>query len=68
MNEAKDITELYLGEKNINEITQHITVCKNLKKLNLNDNLIPYIEHLHKLGELIELNLSFNKIRTIQNL
>lgn len=66
--DSKDITELYLSDMNINEITQYISFCKNLKKLNLNDNKIFMIEHLHKLGELLELNLSFNLLWSIDNL
>lgn len=66
--DAKDISELYLSNMNINEITQYISLCKNLKKLNLNDNKIPFIEHLHKLGELLEINLSFNLLWSIDGL
>jgi len=60
--EPNQITELYLVDKNIHELTQFIGMCKNLKKLNLNDNKISVIDHLQKLGQLLELNISFNAL------
>lgn len=61
------ITELCLEYQNILKI-DHIWMCFNLQKLSFKSNKLTKIENLDNLKELRELDLSFNFIKTIENL
>ena len=46
----------------------HFWICRSLKILHLNNNLIEKIENINMCVHLVTLNLAFNKIEVIENM
>ena len=63
-----DLEEICLHQQEIEKIECVGKLCKHLKILLLQNNVIAKIENLHKLKELEYLNLALNNIELIENL
>ena len=63
-----DLEEVALHQHEIERIECIGHLCKHLKVLLLQNNLVGRIENLHKLKELEYLNLALNNIQKIENL
>ncbi|XP_023289397.1 protein tilB homolog, partial [Orussus abietinus] len=66
--EISTLEEISLHQENIDKIELLDKVCRNLKILLLQYNLISKIENLNKLKRLEYLNLALNNIEVIENL
>lgn len=62
------LEEIALHQENIEKIELLGRICKDLKILLLQNNLIAKIENLNRLKKLEYLNLALNNIETIENL
>ncbi|KAF7398781.1 hypothetical protein HZH66_006678 [Vespula vulgaris] len=66
--EISTLEEISLHQENIDKIELLDKVCRNLKILLLQYNIIPKIENLNMLKRLEYLNLALNNIEVIENL
>ncbi|KAI4504234.1 hypothetical protein M0802_000705 [Mischocyttarus mexicanus] len=66
--EISTLEEISLHQENIDKIELINKVCRNLKILLLQYNIIPKIENLNMLKKLEYLNLALNNIEVIENL
>lgn len=66
--ELSTLEELSLHQEDITRIEVIDNVCRKLKILYLQNNLIPKIENLHRLKELEYLNLALNNILRVEGL
>lgn len=66
--EISTLEEITLHQENIVKIELIDKLCKHLKILLLQNNLIAKIENLNKLKRLEYLNLAINNIEIIENL
>ncbi|XP_078047860.1 touch insensitive larva B [Augochlora pura] len=66
--EISTLEEIALHQENINKIEVLDHVCRHLKILLLQNNLIARIENLNRLKRLEYLNLALNNIEVIENL
>ena len=62
------LEEITLHQLNIMRIENIDNVCRHLKILYLQNNLIPKIENIRRLKELEYLNLAVNNVRKIEGL
>lgn len=62
------LEELALHQQHLEKIEGLHKICRHLKILLLQNNLISRIENLHRLKELDYLNLALNNIAKVQNL
>lgn len=66
--EISTLEEISLHQENIDRIELLDKLCRNLKILLLQYNIIPKIENLNMLKRLEYLNLALNNIEVIENL
>ncbi|GAB5355021.1 hypothetical protein AAMO2058_000169900 [Amorphochlora amoebiformis] len=64
----ENLEEISLHQLNIQRIEVLGSCCKHLKILYLQNNLIPKIENLRKMKELVYLNLALNNVKLIEDL
>jgi protein TilB len=62
------LEEITLHQHNITKIENIQDICRHLKILYLQNNLIPKIENVNKLKELEYLNLAVNNVTKIEGL
>ena len=64
----KELSLINVGLTLLNEKNTILRQMTNIKRLNLSHNSISVIQHLDSLKQIIELDLSFNRIEKIQNI
>ena len=63
-----NLEELALHQQHIERIELLHRICRHLKILLIQSNLIHKIQNLHRLKELEYLNLALNNVSKVQNL
>eukprot|EP01137_Pigoraptor_chileana_P020964 Opistho-2@84038 len=66
--ELATLEEITLHQEDIERIEVIGSICRKLKILYLQSNLIPKIENVHRLKELEYINLALNNVKRIENL